>query len=154
MTILDKQTALNETKDAIYETLHCSEKPLKAISCETNIGLNHLTRSALKGPSGCNFQLEWIPLVTLSANNFIILDTLEHMVGRVGIPLPPQEGISTADVCRLTIKSVAEFGELMREVERAVADEKIKPAEREHIIREGYHAVQAILHLMESCKRD
>lgn len=139
-------------KASVHEVIHRSPKPQQHICTETGIGFNHLTRSALTGPSGCNPQLEWIPLVTLSANNFLILDTMEHMVGRVGVPLPPTGGACTADICRLAMRSICEFGEFVAEVEKATEDNIIKPSERERILKEGYEALQAILTLMEACK--
>lgn len=151
--LLNKEIIEHELKDAIYEVLHNSEKPLKAISQETGIKYSTIERTGLKTKSKSNFQLWWIPLVTLSSNNYNVLDKLEQLVGRVGVPLPPPLcGASTADICRSTMAAMKEFGELIAEIERATADNQIKQSERERIQREGYQALQALLVLLLACK--
>lgn len=151
--ILDRHAIYTKLKSAIYEVLHRSKKSIVTIAKETGIGANHLERSTLHKPQGCNFQLEWIPLVTASTGNYLILDTLEQYVGRVGIPLPPSSGASAADICRQSMRAMKEFGELIAVIEKGLKkDDRIDPDESARIQREGYQALQAILMLMESCK--
>lgn len=151
-TILDKDAIREKMKDVTREVIHRSKKPLKAIAAETGIGHSHLERSAITPPVGCNFPIEWVPLVTISADNYLILDTLEQYVGRVGIPLPPLRGASPADVCRAVMKSVKEFGELIAEVERSVNGNCLDSRKRARIQKEGYEALQTILILLSVCK--
>lgn len=144
-------------RESLYNTIHRSKKPLKVIAEEIGISENYLTRAALPDledsdtGTGCRFPLKkLIPLIR-ATNDYSVLDHIEHSLGRFGVLLPPPAGTLTADVCRLAMKSVTEFGELMAHVESA-ADHKIKPVERENILREGYQAVQAIMSLMAACK--
>lgn len=148
----------NTLRESLYNTIHRSKKPLKVIAEEIGISENYLTRAALPDQedsdtgTGCRFPLKkLIPLIR-ATNDYSVLDHIEHSLGRFGVLLPPQSGTLTADVYRLAMKSVTEFGKLMSHVELATADHKIKPAERENILREGYEAVQAIMSLMVACK--
>jgi len=145
-------------REALYETIHRNKKPLKVIAEEIGMSENYLTRSALpdledsETGTGCRFPLKkLIPLIR-STNDYSVLDNIEHSLGRFGVLLPPVGNASTTDICRLTMQSVKEFGQLVGEIEKAIADNKIKPSERERIQAEGYEAVQAILSLMAACK--
>lgn len=145
-------------RESLYNTIHLNKKPLKVIAEEIGISENYLTRAALPDQedsdtgTGCRFPLKkLIPLIR-ATDDYSVLDHIEHSLGRFGVLLPPPSGTLTADIFRLTMKSVTEFGELMAHVEKAVADHKIKPVERENILREGYQAVQAIMALMAACK--
>ncbi len=145
--------------DCLYSTIHRNKKPLKVIAEEIGMSENYLTRAALPDQedsetgTGCRFPLKkLIPLIR-ATNDFSVLDTIERNLGRVGVPLPTPSGALTADICRLTMHSVSEFGELIGWIEKAVDDGKVTPAENEKIQREGYQAVQAILALMEVCKK-
>lgn len=145
-------------KEALYDTIHRGEKPLKAIAEEISVSENYLTRAALPDVdesdtgTGCRFPLKkLIPLVR-ATNDYQVLDVIEHSLGRCGVLLPPLGRVSTADTARLSIKSIGEFGDLLKEVERATSDRKITAAERERIQCEGYHAIQSILQLMAACE--
>jgi hypothetical protein len=141
-------------KEAVYETVHHSEKPLKLIAEEIGMGISHLTRAALpeENGTGCNLPSEKITPIIRSTNKYTILDVLEQSVGRVGIKLPDYDKVPKADICQLTMKSMVEYGELIKEIEKAIAENKIKPDEQKRIMKEGYDAVQAILTLMFACK--
>ncbi len=148
----------NTLRETLYKTIHLNKKPLKVIAEEIGISENYLTRAALPDAedsdtgTGCRFPLKrLIPLIR-ATNDYSVLDHIEQSLGRFGVLLPSSAGTPTADICRLTMKSCAEFGELVSEVEKALADNTINPKEREQILREGYHAVQAIMALMAACK--
>jgi hypothetical protein len=145
-------------KECLYNTIHHNDKSLKVIAEEIGMSENYLTRAALPDAdesdtgTGCRFPLKKLVPLIKATNDYSVLDAIEQSVVRVGVPLPPLCGASTADICRLTMQSVGEFGELVREVERAIADNQIKPSERARIQKEGYEALQAILGLLLSCK--
>lgn len=144
--------------EALYDTIHRGEKPLKAIAEEIGVSENYLTRSALPDAedsdtgTGCRFPLKkLIPLIR-ATNDYQVLDAIEHSLGRCGVLLPPQGRASTAYTAAASIKAIGEFGELLKEIERSVKDRKITSSERENIRREGYQAIQSILQLMASCE--
>jgi len=140
------------TRDNIYNTIHKSKKPLKVIAEEMGIDDSTLTRYGLEGPSGSEMPLSRLVPLTRSSSNFSVLDAIEHSLGRIGVLLPPPGRMPTADVACQVIKTVAEFGDLMIQVEKSVRDGKITDAERDKIRREGYQAAQAILTLVAACE--
>jgi hypothetical protein len=148
----------NTLRDSLYNTIHRNKKPLKLIAEEIGISENYLTRAALPEPeetetgSGCRFPLKKLVPLIMATNDFSVLDVIEHSLGRFGVLLPPPAGTPTADICRLTMKSIAEFGELVSEIERSLSDNKVSKKEREKIVREGYQAVEAILSMVAACK--
>jgi hypothetical protein len=146
-------------RECLHNTVHQNKKPLKVIAEELDMTANKLDRYALpdkeeagENASGYGFPLtKLIPLIKIT-NDFSVLDAIEHAVGRCGVLLPPPDGTPAADICRLTMKSMSEFGELVERVEQAIADDEIKSKECAEIIKEGNHAIQAILSLMIACK--
>jgi hypothetical protein len=145
-------------QEALYETIHKSKKPLKLIAEEIDMSQSYLTRSCLPTKddldtgTGCNFPLRKLIPLTKATNKYLILDVLEHGVGRCGIILTPPGKLSISDICKLAMHSAKEFGELAGEVEAAIFDEEVTAEECKKITREGYHTIQAILSLMMSCK--
>jgi len=141
-------------QEAIYEVVHNSKKPAKKIAEECGMELSHNTSAAKpkEGGSGCNLPTDKINPISRSAENDLILDVLDWGSGRIGIKILPRGDMSSADVCRLTMRSVKEFGELVAAIEKALNSDKLEPADRKKIWREGYEALQAILTLMMVCK--
>ncbi len=142
-----------ELQQAFYVTVHHGNIPLKDIAAEFGETINFLTKVGLPlDQGGCYYQVQKLPKLLRLSGKYDVLDVLERSVGRIGVPLPSPDGASKKDVLHLALKSTKEYGELIDEIERATSDDIIKPSEREHIIKEGYEAVQAILTLMEACK--
>jgi len=146
-------------KECLYKTVHRNNKPLKQIAEEIGMSENYLTRSGLPDQeesetgSGCRFPLKKVIPLIRTTGDFSVLDFIELSLGRVAIVLP-KTNQSTADICRLTMSSVKEFGHLMSETEAAVEDGHISDLERGTIVREGYHAVQAIMSLVKSIEKE
>jgi hypothetical protein len=145
-------------RECLYNTIHRNKKPLKAIAEELSMSETYLTRAALPDAedsdtgTDCRFPLKkLIPLIR-ATNDYSVLDCIEINLGRVAITLPTLVKASTADVCRLTMQSVKEFGHLIGQIDVSLSDNKITQSERDRIEKEGYEAVQAILSLMAACK--
>lgn len=146
-------------KDCLYQTIHRNKKPLKAIAEEIEMAESYLTRSALPDPdesetgTGCRFPLKkLIPLIRAS-DDFSTLDFIEAALGRVAVKLPAVKTGSLRDVCRLSLRAVSEFGEVMREVEKSMADQVVTSHEMDRIRDEGYQAIQALLTLMHAVEK-
>jgi hypothetical protein len=146
-------------KDCLYKTIHRNKKPLKAIAEEIEMAESYLTRSALpdldecETGTGCRFPLKkLIPLVH-ATGDFSVLDFIERSLGRVAVKLPSAKVGALRDVCRLSLRAVSEFGELMQEVEKSLADNIIKPDEMERIREEGYQAIEALLTLVHAMEK-
>jgi hypothetical protein len=146
-------------KDAIYEVVHRSKKPLKQIAEETGMSVSYLTRAALpdqeesENGSGCSFPLKKLVPVTLSSDNYAIVNHILYQLGWVGIPLPKGD-MKLSDACRLSIKAVKEFGELMAEVGKGLSDGRVDDQEFERIRKEGYHALQAVNNLLACLEKN
>lgn len=148
---------MNTLRECLYATVHRNRKPLKAIAEEIGVSENYLMRSALPDPeesetgSGCRFPLKkLIPLIRVTGD-FSVLDLIEDSLGRVAIPIPKATE-SMKDVCRLTMKSVKEFGELMANLDAAMTDGKLTDDEIASLQGEGYESVQAITNLLHCIK--
>ena len=145
-------------KECLYDTIHRNKKPLKLIAEEIGISESYLTRSALPDTeesdtgTGCRFPLKKLVPLIRATGDYSVLDNIEHNLGRFGVALPPPVAAPPADVCLQTMKAVADFGDLVRTVYQAIADNKIKPNERDQILGGGYKTVQSILVLMSACK--
>jgi len=142
-------------KECLYKTLHRNAKPLKAIADELGVSESYLYRSALpdledsETGTGCRFPLkQLIPLIR-ATGDYSTLDHIENALGRVAIPLP-RHGSRLSDICRLTMKSVQEFGDLVSEVGKTMEDDRITDMERSQIVKEGYEALQAITALIDA----
>lgn len=150
---------MNTLKDCLYSTIHRNRKPLKLIAEEIGMSENYLTRSALPDPeesdtgSGCRFPLKkLIPLIR-ATGDFSVLDLIEDSLGRVAIPVP-RANESMKDICRLTMKSVKEFGELMAVLDASMTDGRLTKNEVASLQGEGYDAIQAITNLIHGIKRN
>jgi hypothetical protein len=145
-------------RDCLYHTIHLNKKPLKLIAEEIGMSENYLTRAALPDAeesdtgTGCRFPLKkLIPLIK-ATGDLSVLDMIENNLGRVAIALPPPVKATTADICRLSMQSMKEFGKLVGDVEKSIADSKITCPENERIQAEAYKTIQSILNLVAACK--
>lgn len=142
-------------RECLYRTIHNNEKPLKAIAEEIGMSENYLTRSALPDAddsetgTGCRFPLKkLIPLIN-ATRDYSTLNFIENALGRVAIELPRKK-CGTDEICRLTMRSVREFGQLISQVDAGMADGKVSAEEKQQIIREGYEAIGAIMALIKN----
>lgn len=140
-------------RDTLYQTIHRNRKPLKLIAEEIGMSENYLTRAALpdhdeqESGSGCRFPLKkLIPLIRSTAD-YRILDHIEASLGRVAIVLPKAHH-QEDQIVRLTMQSVKEFGELMSTLDESLSDGNLSKMEIANIVREGQHAIQAIVSLL------
>jgi hypothetical protein len=144
---------MSTLKDCLYATIHRNRKPLKAIAEELGMSENYLTRSALpdleesETGSGCRFPLKKLVPLIRATGDFSVLDHIEDSLGRVAIPIPKAAGAS-AEIVRLTMKSVKEFGELMSVLDDSIADGRLTGEEIARLRSESYDAIQAISALM------
>jgi len=141
-------------RDCLYRTIHRNQKPLKAIAEEIGMSENYLSRAALPDPeesetgTGCRFPLKrLIPLIR-ATGDFTVLDHIERSLGRVAVSLPAAAPGSLRDVCRLALRAVSEFGDLMREIDKSMADQLVTAAEMERVQVEAHQAVAAIVRLI------
>jgi len=146
---------MNTLREHIYDTIHRNRKPLKQIAEDVDMSVNTVTKWGLPDQeesdtgSGWKMPVKKLTALTLSTNDYQILDHIEHQVGRVAIRLP-KPNASHPQIYRLTLKAVKEFGDLMSQVDTSLADNRLNDAERERVIHEGQHALQAIVNLLHA----
>lgn len=146
-------------REALYDTVHRNKKPLKAIAEEIGLSENYLTKMVLADKeesetgTGCRFPLSKIIPVIRATGDFSVLDCIERSLGRVAIKTPPPTSASLRDVCRLSLRAVSEFGELMETVERGLADGTVTEAELDRVKKEAGEAFQAIVNLTFALER-
>ena len=85
-----------------------------------------------------------VPGVTLATGSFLLLDSLEAAVGRVGIPLPSGEDLELGTIRRV----MREFAELVETACSALEDGTITAAELGNVRRDGIEAIAAIHQLI------
>ena len=145
-------------KDCLYQTLHRNNKPLKAIAEELGVSESYLYRAALPDPedsetgTGCRFPLKKLISLIRVTGDFCTLDHIENALGRVAIALPRTDSGLT-DICRMTLASVREFGELMAKVTKSLDDDDISDNELADVLKEGYEAQQAITALLAAMEK-
>lgn len=149
---------MSTLRDCLYRTIHQNKKPLKAIAEEIGMSENYLTRAALPDAddsdtgTGCRFPLKKIIPLISATKDFSTLDFIENALGRVAIELPKASS-NIDDICRIALRSVREFGQLMAEMDIALADKKITLAEKNRINKEGHEAMQAVMALIRAVER-
>ena len=145
-------------KDCLYQTLHRSKKPLKQIAEDIGVSESYLYRAALPDQeesdtgTGCRFPLKYLVALIRSTGDFSTLDHIENSLGRVAITLP-RSAANLTDICRLTLQSVQEFGELMSEVKESLDDNLITSDELARIFKEGYHVQQSVAALIAALEK-
>lgn len=140
-------------RESLYDTIHRNKKPLKAIAEEIGMTENYLTKAALPDQdesetgTGCRFPLKKLVPLVRTTGDFAVLDAIEHSLGRVAVKMPDPTRGKLQDVCRLSLKAVRDFGELMAQVEKSLQDDLVTEQEMERIRKEAGKAFQAIVNL-------
>ena len=145
--------AISTFTEAIYETVHHNEIPLRRIADAMGIEANTLTRYALDGESNAPMPAFRIVPLVLSSKSFLVPDFIERQLGRVAFQLPPVGTPLTKDIAVMIIKAVKEFSEFLQEIENALDnDGRICPDESKRIQWESFQAIQKILELCAACE--
>jgi hypothetical protein len=146
---------MSTLKECLYDTIHRNDKPAKAIAEEIGMSYSYLARAVLADQeesetgTGCRFPLSKLIPIIRATKDFSTLDYIEASLGRVAIPLPAANK-SLPDICRLTMQTIKEFGELMAEIDQSMADGRVSAKEKERIVREGHDALQGIMNLVKT----
>ncbi len=144
-----------ELVDSIHEMIHGgARQKARFIAARMGIPYNTLAKYALP----CNGEDKPHPLpahllapLTLAADSFLALDSIEAAVGRVSFPIPRNN--ETPD--RLTAGVLAacqEFGHLSTEVCTALEDGKVSIKECKRIKAEGLELMRAVASLIARCE--
>jgi hypothetical protein len=112
------QEAFTQT---VYESLdvHGNLIPAKEVADRSGIPIERL-REMADGARGRKPHAEAVHLVVNATENYVLPDTMEYLMGRVGFLVPRIVG--AGDVLALCGKSAAEFGAFLRDVAKFDAD--------------------------------
>lgn len=149
---------LKTLKDALYKTVHQSGQHIAVISDRIDMSENYIYKSCLPDPdmddraSGVRFPLNKLLPLMRCTNDYTVLHFMANTTGHALVKVPEIDKASLVDIQQKAISSAAEFGDLMRSIERAARDRKISNAEKDDIKKEGWEAIEAILTVLKSCE--
>jgi hypothetical protein len=142
-------------KEALYNTIHGSDKSIAAIAEELSISQTYLYKAALPDEgddaTGVKFPLKQLVPLIRATGDFQVLNYIERAFHRIAIPFP----ITSADPQTIqldAIKAAAEFGDMMREISVSCGGASLTRKERERIHKEGWEAIEAIMSVIIGCE--
>lgn len=153
-------SSLPETlRQAFYQLVHQSGVSIAALAEAAGIQtLSYLYNAANPNLEGESHrpQLHWLVPLTLKSGNYVVMDFLEHQVGRVGVMLPTVDGsVAPATpenlptyVCHL----MAEIGDVARESSARLADGDLSHVDRLQIEKEVRDVMQKAAQILVAMK--
>lgn len=106
-------------KEALWDTVHRSTKPAKAIADDLGIHPSTLGKACEEDQPQENLSSKHLTALVQSADNLACLDYLEEKAGRVAFKIPQ---CTDALLGKQTADAIIEFGEWLREQGDAAAD--------------------------------
>jgi hypothetical protein len=106
-------------KEALWDTVHRSTKPAKAIADDLGIHPTTLNKACEEDQLSENLSSKHLTALVQSADNLACLDYLEEKAGRVAFPIPK---CTDALLGKQTADAIIEFGEWLREQGDAASD--------------------------------
>lgn len=79
---------LKSLNEAIYETVHRSEKPPKVIADEIGCSYNYLMRMGMQSESGCDFNLKYLVPLMKATGNYNVLKVLARLCSKLVVAQP------------------------------------------------------------------
>jgi len=131
---------LESQKAALYETVHRSTLPLKAIADRVGLAPSTLSHMADEN-SPDSFPFKRLPALIAAADNRALLDYYEHIAHRVAIPLPVVPDGSAAQVELLAAAEA--IGETIRIDRDSRADLKLTLKERAACVAAARRVMEA-----------
>lgn len=157
---MQKQKREFETlKDALYQTVHRSDKPIAVIAEEIGMTANYLYKACMpdsdmdERAAGVRFPTKKVLPLMRATGDYSVLHYMANATNHAVISIPDVTDKTCGDIQRHAIKAAKEFGDLMGEVSVATADRKIRTHEVEQIKKEGWEAIEAILTVIYSCEQ-
>lgn len=112
-----KARAIPETlTDALYELVHHSAVPAKVQSDTLGLAISTLNNAANGSIEGARFQAAWLVPLTNLTGNFIALDIIERLTGRVAVKVDAQlpDGVTLQDEALRVTKELGDACEAIR----------------------------------------
>lgn len=115
---------------------------------------NYLGKAVSKYDDAHPLRGDLIVPLTLATKNYALLQHLATAVGGVFFPLPAvDDNGKNLDVIEQTANVVGEFGDVLTDVRRALADGIVTPEEAERVAIEGNEAIAEIARLINLVQR-
>lgn len=134
-------------KDALYESLHRSDLPLKAIADALGLSRSHLDKCCDETQPE-NLNGRHFPALAGATSDLTWLDFLESRAGRAAYKLPAAGTRLTLE----TVTTIREVGEFLSGVAEAVADGTVSAEDAARIQRDGLEVIAAINTLMAAAR--
>ncbi|MDH4319913.1 MAG: hypothetical protein OEV73_00290 [Desulfobulbaceae bacterium] len=138
-------------KEALYETVHHGNTPMKAMAEELGCSYSTLANSVNPNIPELEFQLgRFIPTLRLS-QNFAALYHICHAVDHIALPLP------TAPKClealnKELLKTIKEFSDLTQAASQRLADGHASHKDAAAIEKEGMDLVRQTMAYIHSVR--
>lgn len=145
-------------KDALYQTVHKSNKSIAVLAEEIGMTANYLYKACMpdsdmdERAAGVRFPTKKVLPLMRATGDFSVLHYMANATEHAVISVPDITNKSCADIQYHAIKSASEFGDLMGVIHDATKDRKITTTEKETIKKEGWEAIEAILTVLKSCE--
>ena len=144
-----KKTRQIETlEDAVYDLIHNSDMPAKVQAEVMGVSYSRLINSCLSCAETAHHHTRWIIPQTQATRNFVLMDYLERMLGRVALPIPTTAVPEDPEAYRAGMLKIAkELGDLAGVCESGLSmDKYFDQQERAWIKKEAWDLiVQAVV---------
>lgn len=140
---LPPPATLNE---AIYHQVHHSSKPAKVIAEALNVANSTLYSAANESIDGARFPVQWIPTIINTTGDYVVLDMLERLTGRVAVKVDAKrpEGSTLQDEAMRVTKELGDTCEAIRKAldPKGHAGAAITSDEKARIRKEAYELLK------------
>lgn len=146
-------------RQALYQLVHQSgvsfDRLAEAAQVKTSSYLYNAANPNLEEEAH-HAQMRWLVPLTQTSRNFVVIDFIEHQLGRVGVMLPTVDGPVApatpenlpAYVCHL----MAEIGDVARESSARLADGDLSHVDRRQIEKEVRDVMQKATQILQALK--
>ena len=142
--------------DAIYDLIHHSKVPAKAQAEALGISYSRLVNCPIEAAESAFHHTRWLVPQTQCAGNFVAVDYIEQMLGRVAVPIVPKlNGDHPASIHTVSMQVLAiakEMGEAAAEIRKSLKDETLSPDEATRCRKEVWDLIQAAATVHEYLK--
>jgi hypothetical protein len=137
-------------RDALYQLVHQSEIPAKHQAEQLNVPHSYLCDAANENEDPFCYQLRYLIPHTKIANNPVVVDYIERVLGRVAVPIlsgPPtgrrMPAIRTPEaLARALLQVMKEGGDAAGVVSRSLKDGRVTRDEARRCRKEVWELIQ------------
>ncbi len=139
-------------KAALHENVFDSGIPAKVLADKIGKSYTYLANAASDTQEDSHFQAKDIIPLTLASGSTVLLDFLEHSVGRVAFNLPKVDGKEKVSFGDNVLVTLEHLGGLSREYRKAKSDGFISAQEKKKLEQIQYAILQQVMTLLDELK--